>query len=172
MNTQKKGSAGRLINIVLLLSLVLILLPAPALAQEPVSAQPAPEAPQQEDSPTQPPVDCADPTRPASAQHILAFPEQEVGVTYKAGINPKWTYYQYAGGTMSNLATGYSNYANAWKQSVAVDMNGDGWDEIVSAYRDGNSQLAVHSDIWHLPTSTYSVDTWTSGADRLKRRQC
>jgi hypothetical protein len=163
--------ARSLLSAVVLLSLVLTLFPAPALAQEPVSAQPAPESPEQEDTPTQPPVDCADPTRPDSAQHILAFPEQEVGVTYKAGSNPRWTYYQYANGTLSNMVFGTPDYANAWQQSVAVDMNGDGWDETVSAYRDGNGQLAARSDIWHWRyggLTSYSVDTWTSNADRLK----
>ena len=171
MNTQKKGSAGQLLNIVLLLSLVLVLLPAPALAQEPVSAQPAPEAPAQDDTPTQPPVDCADPTRPDSAQHILAFPEQEVGVTYKAGSKPKWSYYQYANETLSSMVYGTPDYANAWQQSVAVDMNGDGWDETVSAYRDGSGQLAARSDIWHWRyggLTSYGVDTWASNTDRLK----
>ena len=50
-------------------------------------------------------------------------------------------------------------------------MNGDGWDETVSAYRDGNGELAVRSDIWHWLSggvTSYSADTWTSSGDRLK----
>ena len=44
MNTRGRGSAWRLLSAVVLLSLVTVMLPAPALAQEPVSEQPAPEA--------------------------------------------------------------------------------------------------------------------------------
>jgi hypothetical protein len=124
-------------------------------------------------TPTQPPAPCsaAEAERPASAQHILAFPEQEVGGTYKAGSSPRWTYYQYANGAVSMMVFGTPDYANAWQQSVAVDINGDGWDETVSAYRDGNGYLAARSDIWHYRyggLTTQGTDTWVSNADRLK----
>jgi len=131
----------------------------------PPQADPPPE------SPTLPPAVCSpdEAKRPESAQHILVFPEQEVGVTYEAGSETRFNYYQYDSGAMNQMGFANMAYQSDWQQSVAVDLNGDGWDETVSAYRDWNARLALRSNIWH--GASYTFDTWTSNTDRLQGDQ-
>ena len=190
MNIRNFGRAWRLVDAVVLLSLVLVLLPAPALAQTepPATAQPAqtvepatvgptstaapaippepkhvtkqavpapeaPAAPADLMDPTEPAKDCDDPSRPASAQHILVYPEQEVGVTYKAGSDrQEYIYYDYSSGTLVNRVLGpQSHQAGAfdWGHGVAADINADGNDEIVQAGRvDSNNQLTVQTFVY------------------------
>ena len=179
MNIPKIGSAWRLVDAVVLLSLVLVLLPAPALAQTepPPIAQPAqtaePAAPQEPThvtqqavqapasptaaaglmDPTEPAKDCDDPSRPASAQHILVYPEQEVGVTYKAGSDrQEYIYYDYSSGTLVNRVLGPQSHQKGafdWGHGVAADINADGNDEIVQAGRvDSNNQLTVQTFVY------------------------
>ena len=157
MNIPKKGSAWRLLNAVVLLSLVLVLLPAPALARPATSAQgpvsaPSPQAAPQEAAlrePTEPPADCLDPSRPASAQHLLPYPEQEVGATYKVGSDrQEYIYYDYSAGALTNRALGPANHISGtfdWGRGVAVDINGDSEDEIVEAGRGEGNRLTVQA---------------------------
>ena len=120
MNIRNVGRGWRLVDTIVLLSFVLLLLSASALAQpgplqeEPVSA-PSPQAAPQDDElqdPREDPQDCLDPSRPASAQHLLPYPEQEVGVTYKIGDNTsqEYMYYDYS----ARPAPALRNRATTW----------------------------------------------------------
>jgi hypothetical protein len=104
-------------------------------------------------NPTEPAKDCEDPSRPASAQHILLYPEQEVGVTYRAGDDrQEYIYYDYSSGSLVNRVLGPQSHQAggfAWGRGVAADINADGYDEIIQVgRRSSNDQLTVQTFVY------------------------
>ena len=180
MNIQKRGAAWRLINVAMLLSLVLALLPGTALALPAAQAQElapsqataspgtgaAPEG-ATASTPVEGPVTCADSTRPASAQRFSLLRDDEVGVMWKGASGKQMWEYDYYG-TSGLTYAGSTGYAidNEWARSTAVDFNGDGYDEIFTAYRGANDELSAVSTIWH-PGIVNWRDYWTATTGRL-----
>jgi hypothetical protein len=165
MNGVKKRTAWHLLIAVMFLVLVLALLPGTAFAQTaPPDAAAAPAAPAAA-------VDCTDSTLPGPAQRFFLARDDEVGVLYQGtSDNPNWWYYDYSNGALTSPSGNGTGYAldSSWMRGTRADLNGDGYDEFVYAYRnDGASgELEVNSVVWH-PGIVNVRDVWQPNTGRL-----
>lgn len=180
MNYRRTESAPRLMNILVLVSLVLVLLPGSAMAQTISQEQgPAVEAAQPGETAAyaqsavpdsvQGKVACttAEATLPASAQLVPSVAEDEVAVTFKKdnGGNPlyRWGLNGGDAGVLSSLGSSSDSVYTEWATTVALDFNGDRYDELFTAFKDNGDLLKARSYVGHPPTGSAGVVEWNAG---------